>query len=103
MLQRYQQIKSEVLHLNKHAFSQSFIFKKTCCLVFPGGSAGKKLPAMRETQGMPVQFLGQEDHREEEIATHSVFLPGKSHGQRSLAGFSPWGHNELDPTEHILW
>ena len=29
----------------------------------------------------------------------SVFLPGKSHGQRSLAGYSPWGHKELDMTE----
>ena len=27
-----------------------------------------------------------------------VFLPGESHGQRSLAGFSPWGHKELDMT-----
>ena len=29
-----------------------------------------------------------------------VFLPGKSHGQRSLAGYSPWGSRELDTTEH---
>ena len=29
-----------------------------------------------------------------------VFLPGKSHGQRSLAGYSPWGHKESDMTEH---
>ena len=28
-----------------------------------------------------------------------VFLPGKSCGQRSLAGYSPWGHKELDMTE----
>ena len=28
-----------------------------------------------------------------------VFLPGKAHGQRSLAGYSPWGHKESDPTE----
>ena len=28
-----------------------------------------------------------------------VFLPGESHGQRSLAEFSPWGHKELDTTE----
>ena len=28
-----------------------------------------------------------------------VFLPGKSHGQRSLAGQSPWGCKELDTTE----
>ena len=29
-----------------------------------------------------------------------VFLPGKSHGERSLAGYSPWGHKESDTTEH---
>ena len=28
-----------------------------------------------------------------------VFLSAKSHGQRSLAGYSPWGHKELDTTE----
>ena len=30
-----------------------------------------------------------------------VFLPGESHGQRSLAGSSLWGHKESDTTEHI--
>ena len=30
-----------------------------------------------------------------------VFLPGKSHGQRSLVGYCPWGHKETDMTEHI--
>ena len=30
----------------------------------------------------------------------AVFLPGESHRQRSLAGYSPWGHKELDMTEH---
>ena len=29
----------------------------------------------------------------------AVFLPGESLGQRSLAGHSPWGHEELDMTE----
>ena len=29
-----------------------------------------------------------------------VFLSGKSHGQRSLEGYSPWGRKELDRTEH---
>ena len=28
-----------------------------------------------------------------------LFLPGESHGERSLAGFSPWGHKESDMTE----
>ena len=27
------------------------------------------------------------------------FLPGKSHGQRSLVGYGPWGHKESDMTE----
>ena len=30
-----------------------------------------------------------------------VFLPGKSHGQRSLAGYCPWGCKELDMTEQL--
>ena len=29
-----------------------------------------------------------------------ILLPGKFHGQRNLAGYSPWGHKELDITEH---
>ena len=30
-----------------------------------------------------------------------VFLPEKFHGQRSLVGYSPWGHRELDTTELV--
>ena len=30
-----------------------------------------------------------------------VFLPGEFHGQRSLVGFSPWGHRELDTAERL--
>ena len=30
-----------------------------------------------------------------------VLLPGKSHGQRSLAGCSPWGHKGSDTTEQL--
>ena len=30
-----------------------------------------------------------------------VFLPGKSHGRRTLVGYSPWGHKELDTTEQL--
>ena len=31
-----------------------------------------------------------------------VFLPGESHGQRSLVDYSPWGRKELDMTEQLL-
>ena len=30
-----------------------------------------------------------------------VFLPGESRGQRSLVGYTPWGHKELDTTERV--
>ena len=37
---------------------------------------------MQETQEMQVESLSQEDSLEEEMAIHSVVLPGKSHGVR---------------------
>ena len=43
--------------------------------------------------------LGREDPLEEEMSTHSVFLPGKSYGQRSLVGYCPWGRKALDTIE----
>ena len=46
-----------------------------------------------------VLFLNQEYPLEKEWQTTLVFLLGKSHGQRRLAGCSPWGHRELDMTE----
>ena len=46
-----------------------------------------------------VQSLGREDPLGKGWQPAPVFLPGKSHGQRSLADYSPWGHKELDTTE----
>ena len=40
---------------------------------------------------MWVWLLGQENPLEKEMATHSSIHAGKSHGQRSLVGYSPWG------------
>ena len=55
----------------------------------------KRLPAMWETW---VQSLSQEDPLEKEMATHSSILAWEIHGQRSLAGYSPWVHKESDTT-----
>ena len=54
---------------------------------------------MQGTQETRVWSLGREDPVEKRMAIHLVFLPGKLHRQRSLAGYSPWGHKELDTTE----
>ena len=58
----------------------------------------KSLPAMQEAW---VRSLGQEDPLEKEWQTTPVFLPGKSHAWRSLAGSSPWDHKESDTTERL--
>ena len=48
---------------------------------------------MQETQ---VPFLSRVDPLEKEMATHSSILAWKTYGERSLAGYSPWGHKESD-------
>ena len=59
-------------------------------------------------QEMQVQSLGQKDPPDEEMATHSVFLLGKSDGQWSLVGYSPWGsqrvrHNQATKYTHTFF
>ena len=46
---------------------------------------------MQETQEMQVRSLDWEDPWRRKWQSHPVFLPGESHGQRSLVGYSPWG------------
>ena len=52
----------------------------------------KNLPASQETW---VQSLGLE------WLPTPVFLPKEFHGQRSLMGYCPWDHRELDMTEQV--
>ena len=40
-------------------------------------------------------------HRRRKWHPTPVLLPGESHGRRSLVGYSPWGHEELDITERL--
>ena len=63
----------------------AIIQSTTVVLSFPGGSVVKNLSAVQGTQ---VQSLSWEDFLEKEMTTHSIFLPGEFHGQKSLAGYS---------------
>ena len=54
---------------------------------------------MQEEQEIQFRSLSWEDTLEKEIATHSSSLPWKAHGQKNLAGYSPWGFKELDTTK----
>ena len=65
---------------------------------FPGSSVGKE-PACNPQETW-IQSLGQEDLLEKGMAANPLFLPGKSHGQWRLVGYSPWGRKELHATEH---
>ena len=63
---------------------------------FPVAQTVESPSAMQETW---VQSLGQEDPLEKEMATSSFLAWRIFHGQRSLAGYSPWGRKESDVTE----
>ena len=58
----------------------------------------KNLSAMQETQVPP---LGQEDTLGKGMATHSSTLAWRIPWKRSLAGYSPQDHKELDLTERL--
>ena len=73
---------------SKHLLSWAYLVAQTV----------KTAPVMQQ---MWVQPLGGEDPLEKEMATHSSILSWRSHGERSLAGHSPWGHKELDMTERL--
>ena len=61
---------------------------------FPHGSAESTCNAGdAENLG---SIPGWEDPLEKGMATHASILTGKSHGQRSLVGYSPWCHKESD-------
>ena len=64
------------------------------------GQLVKNLPAMQETQ---VRVLGWEDPWRRKWQPDPVFWPGEFHGQRSVAGYSPWGHRESDTTEQLTY
>ena len=62
---------------------------------FMGGTAVRICLLMQETQETWVRSLGQEDPPEKEMANSPVFLPGKSHGQRSLVGRQSMGSQRV--------
>ena len=66
---------------------------------FPGGSVGKESTSNSGDTGSTSSWVGKIPWRREWQPT-PVFLPGKSQGQRSLEGYSPWGRKELDTAEH---
>ena len=75
----------------------TFVSISYVCGAFQVVLVVKNLPAksgdIRDVGSIPGSSLGREDPPEEGVATTTqVSVPGGSYGQRSLAGYSPWGH-----------
>ena len=66
---------------------------------FPGGSDSKGSACNAGDLGSNPR-IGKIPWRREWLPT-PVFLPGEFHGQRSLAGYNPWGLKESDTTEQL--
>ena len=65
----------------------------------PGGSAVKNLPANAGEAGL-IPGLGRSPEEGSGNPFHYSCL-GKPYGQRSLAGYSPWGYKESDTIERL--
>ena len=68
-------------------------------LGLPGDAVVENLPAHAGDTGSLSVWARKIPWRRKWLPS-PVFLPGKSHGQRSLAGSSSWGCKESDMTEH---
>ena len=79
------------------AYKEAHVF----CPLVVHGSGGRQTCTfvVMETTERQDPSLGGEDPLEKGMATRSSILTGESHGQRSLAGYSPWGRKESDMTE----
>ena len=78
------------LHIYKHIIDS---------LYCTGGTSGKE-PACQSRRRKRCSLIsGLERSPGEGNEPTPVFLPGKSQGQRSLVGYSPGGHKELDVTD----
>ena len=67
-------------------------------LGFPGGLDGK---VSAYNAGDPGSIPGSGRSPGEGSSNPLQYLPGKSHGRRSLVGYSPWGRKESDTTERL--
>ena len=61
--------------------------------------SSKNLPAMRRRRKHGFDLWVGKIHWRRKWQPTLLFLPGKSHGQRSLVCYTPWDHKELDMCE----
>ena len=77
-------------------------YKEPNGLGFPGGASGKEhMCQCRRHKRYEFSPWGGKISWRKAWQSTRVFLPGESHRQRGLAGYSPWGYEESDTTEQL--
>ena len=95
-----------IFHILFHyGLSQDIEYRSLCFMDFPGGSVGKDSAynAGYTGEAGSIPWGGEIPWRKAWQPT-PVFLPGKSHGQRNLTGYSLWGRKRIEQdweSEHI--
>ena len=82
-------------------YSFSIYCLLSCMMGFPFRSVLKNLPANAGDAGGAGLIPGSGRSLGEGNGNPLIVLPGKSHGQRSLLGYSPYSHKELGPNEWL--
>ena len=84
---------SSILYTYTHTHSQTYFFTVS--------SVVKNLPSMRRNRRHRFDSWVMKIHWRRKWQPTPAFSPGKSHGQRSLVGYSPCGHKESETTEQL--
>ena len=92
-----QQSQLRILRNPQHGSQEPLAFGRL--LGFPGDSDGKRIHLQGRRPGFNP-WVGKIPWGREWLPT-PVFLPGESHGQRTLEGHSPWDNKETDTTEQL--
>ena len=91
---------SEFWHLNMMSTHSRILAWRIPRMEDPGGLQSMGLLTVRDDWATSLSLFIFMHWRRKWHPT-PVFLPGKSHGRRSLVGYSPWGPEELDMTERF--
>ena len=84
--------------MRRHCLLFGYYGEAKATLGFCGGSAVKNLPVNAGDAGS-IPDLGRSSEENDDLLQYS--LPGRRHGQRSLAGYSPWAAKESDTNSQL--
>ena len=107
LIQLSQQIHAEELEQNDLPETWTPFIKQFSCALCPDGSDNKESACNARDPGSIPRLERSPRERNgyllwrRKCQPTPIFLPGESHGQRSLVGYSPWCQKELDTTEVI--